>query len=374
MNTDSYKSQSISQIERHVQAHLGWNKTRSSFLVNFVIAVIKVRTVCLTEIATAFSGKAQIASKYKTLQRFFRFFEIDFDAFTKFLSCLIPIPTEKPWLLTIDRTNWRLGKADINIFLLGVAYRGIAFPLLWITLAKRGNSNTQERIKLMEKFIKLFGVDRIQTLTADREFVGLKWFNWLIENTIPFSIRIRNNFKAISSKGNRVSISVLFKNLRRGETRILRGRRKICGVWLHIIGTKLPDGSFLIIVTNHSPEEALADYKKRWEIETLFGCLKSRGFDFEATHITAPERIKKMVALLSVAFCWCHLTGEWKNKRKPIAKKKHGRKAMSLFRYGLDALRETILGSGCNAYDFKELCRILTNQLRRDQASSLVPD
>lgn len=374
MNTDSYKSHGVSDIEHSVRTHLGWNKTRCSFLVNFVIAVIKARTVCLTEIATAFSGKAQIESKYKTLQRFFRFFEIDFDAFAKFLGNLIPIPVEQPWLLTIDRTNWKLGKADINIFLLGVAYQGVAFPILWVTLSKRGNSNTQERIRLIERFLKIFGVDKIQTLTADREFVGFKWFNWLIKEDIPFSIRIRNNFKTISSKGNKVSISVLFRNLRRGETRILQGRRMICGVLLHIIGTKLHDGSFLIVVTNHSPGEALAEYKKRWEIETLFGCLKSRGFDFEATHITAPERIKKMVALLSVAFCWCHLTGEWKSKRRPIVKKSHGRKAMSLFRYGLDALRETILGSGCNTYDFKELCKILTDRLRWDQVCALVPD
>jgi hypothetical protein len=147
--------------------------------------VIKARTVCLTEIATAFSGRAQIESKYKTLKRFFRFFEIDFDAFAKFLGNLIPIPVEQPWLLTIDRTNWKFGKADINIFLLGVAYQGVAFPILWVTLTKRGNSNTQERIRLIERFLKVFGVDKIQTLTADREFVGFKWFNWLIKEDIP---------------------------------------------------------------------------------------------------------------------------------------------------------------------------------------------
>ena len=60
-----------------------------------------------------------------------------------------------------------------------------------------------------------------------------------------------------------------------------------------------------------------------------------------------------MVALLSVAFCWCQLTGEWKSKRKPIATKKHGRKAMSLFRYGLDAIRETILNSSYKTSNFK---------------------
>ena len=30
----------------------------------------------------------------------------------------------------------------------------------------------------------------------------------------------------------------------------------------------------------------IEDYYQRWHIETLFGCLKSRGFDLEATHMT----------------------------------------------------------------------------------------
>ncbi len=105
MKPDNYKSQGVTRIERLVQTNLGWNKARSSFLINFIIALIKVRTVCLTEIATAFPGKAQITSKYKKLQRFFRFFDICFDSFAIFLSCFIPIERGMPWLLTIDRTN-----------------------------------------------------------------------------------------------------------------------------------------------------------------------------------------------------------------------------------------------------------------------------
>ncbi|MBF0496779.1 MAG: transposase, partial [Deltaproteobacteria bacterium] len=93
------------------------------------------------------------------------------------------------------------------------------------------------------------------------------------------------------------------------------------------------------------PETAMTDYAERWEIETLFGCLKSRGFRFESTHITDPERINKMIALLAIAFCWCHLTSEWLVERKPIPIKKHGRKAKSIFRYGygLGSLRDALV-------------------------------
>ena len=53
--------------------NLNWNKAGIDLLANMIIALIKVRTVCLTEIATALAGKAKKDSKYKRLQRFFSF-------------------------------------------------------------------------------------------------------------------------------------------------------------------------------------------------------------------------------------------------------------------------------------------------------------
>jgi hypothetical protein len=361
-----YKSEEIASIRNEVKSKLGWNKARSSFLIDFIFALIKVRTVCLTEIAVALSGSAQIASKYKKLQRFFRHFEIDFNIFAKFLSRLIPIPENSQWILTMDRTNWQFGIAKINILLLGIAHQGIAFPLIWITLYKKGNSNTKERIEIITKFISLFGIDKIKSLTADREFVGHTWFKWLLDNAVPFSIRVRNNFQVLSSKGNQIAVKELFKNLRKGEYRVLKGRRMICGVKLYIIGSKLHDGRFLILVTDKKPEIALENYKKRWEIETLFGCFKSRGFNFESTHICALDRIMKMIALLSIAFYWCYLSGEWKNSQRRIKLKSHGRKAISTFRYGLDVIRSILFNPYQNQNKLSKILGIFIDSLRHN--------
>lgn len=41
----------------------------------------------------------------------------------------------------MDRTNWKFGEANINILMLGITYKGIAYPLLFSMLDKRGNSN-----------------------------------------------------------------------------------------------------------------------------------------------------------------------------------------------------------------------------------------
>ena len=58
--------------------------------------------------------------------------------------------------------------------MLGVSYKGVAFPLLFSMLDKRGNSNCQERIDS-----ELFGINCIDCLMADREFVGDHWIEYL---------------------------------------------------------------------------------------------------------------------------------------------------------------------------------------------------
>jgi transposase len=110
----------------------------------------------------------------------------------------------------------------------------------------------------------------------------------------------------------------------------------------------LPDGKLLVLVTGKNPDQALENYKKRWGIETLFQCLKKRGFNFEKTRMTLPERIDKLIALLAIAFAWCRITGEWRNEQRKIKIKKHGRKEISVFRYGLDYIPQILLNFSAN--------------------------
>ena len=69
------------------------------------------------------------------------------------------LPHKPPYRLALDRTNWKFGGVDINVFMVGVVDQGLTFPLLFSLLPKACNSNTKERIKLIDRFIGLFGRD-----------------------------------------------------------------------------------------------------------------------------------------------------------------------------------------------------------------------
>ena len=68
---------------------------------------------------------------------------------------------------------------------------GLAIPIVWQMLPKKGNSQTTERIDLMEKFAALLGQEQVGYLTTDREFVGKQWFQYL-SGSWGFCIRIRH--------------------------------------------------------------------------------------------------------------------------------------------------------------------------------------
>ena len=290
--------------------HLPWRGARLGFLAQFLPALLKVRSVSLAELATGFGGKAKVESHYKRLQRFFRAFEIDQDALARLLVRLVPVG-DGPWRLAMDRTNWQFGKADINFLVLGVAWRGIAVPLFWTVLEKPGNSDTAERIALMRRFLDVFGAARIAALLADREFVGEDWFRWLQGQGIPFHQRLRRNTLVPNAWNRMMRLDVLFGSLKPGESHLLPGRRPVWGSFVHLSALRLDDGGFLFIASSGAPQkDAINAYADRWQVETLFGCLKSRGFNLEDTHLTRPERLAKLMGLLALAFAWTCRTGE----------------------------------------------------------------
>lgn len=332
----------ISELRRSLNEHFKWNKARMTCFVQMLLALITVRTVNLSRLACIIiGGAAEQTSRYRRLQRFFSGFTIDFDKVAEFMFWLF-FSSSDSWSLTLDRTNWKLGKANINILTLGIVYKGTAIPIYWELLDKRGNSDYAERLALIKKFVQKFGKEKIADLLCDREFIGKEWFEWLNEEKISFCIRIRNNTITRNSRGDRVTMDMLFLDLRPGEIRILQDRRKVMDCMVYLTGMRLSDGEMLIVASDKLSDNAIERYGLRWEIETLFGCLKGRGFNFEDTHITQGERVKKLMVVLSVAFAWAHKTGEWRSEARRIKIKKHGRPAISLFRAGLDFIAEAI--------------------------------
>ena len=325
------------------------NLARIRFMGLFILALCKVKSVNYDRLASGFDSKAGKDSSYRRIQRFMGGFDLPM----KLVSCFIfnLLPVKEQLVLVLDRTNWKFGDKNINILMLGVSYNGVAIPLMFRMLDKRGNSNTRERIGLVQQYLDWFGAGTIDCLLADREFVGDDWLGFLNDNNIRYYIRIRNNFKVYSYKKQKyVTAFWLFNQLSVNEFRHYRRIVGLHGQKCYLSGCKTSAGDgktgFLIIVSFNEPEQAAAYYKQRWQVETLFKALKTSGFDMEKTHVTDLKRLERLLLLVMIALVWCYKTGDYIDTYvKKIKIKTHKRRAVSVFKYGLDFLSKELLSN-----------------------------
>ena len=323
--------------------------SRLKCLCSLVLGLIQIRRVTLNELALSFEGSASQDSVTKRISRFLSSLVFPYDAMSHYIWSRFQ--TEEETLLSLDRTNWKFGQLNINILMLSICYRGYGIPLMWTLLDKGGNSSQEERIELIKRFLTLIKTDQIVRLVADREFIGAKWLNWLDEHHIHYIIRIRANQYLESEKGKAQHAHALFAA---HSWKRLRKARKLKGVWVFVGGQRLSSGDYLILVSNLPLQRGKYYYAKRWDIEILFGALKTRGFNFEDTHLVDYQRIEALIGLLGLAFAWAVLVGDWISQGgKTIPIKNHGRKAKSIFRTGLDFIRRKLLNN-----------RPLTDQLK----------
>ena len=352
--------QHIEITKKELGKHFDWNASRIQLVALFLTALFRSRSICLSKIAIKMDSKANKDSRCKRISNFLAKFTFSFDDIALGIMKISGF-LDKKVTLAVDRTNWKFGKLDINILTLAIATDGLAIPIMWIFLNKQGNSNTKERISLINRYVNLFGKDNIDCLVADREFVGTDWFIYLTRVLgISVRIRIKDSYKINKKNGDFASVKNFFRNISIEQTKILEGKRYLWGLQLFIVGTKSKNGELVIVVTEDRIDTALDDYAKRWGIETMFKALKSKGFDFESTHLNNYDRLSKLTALLAIAFAWAYKVGTIENQINKIKIKTHGRKAVSIFRYGLDILDEILSHMHRHIHKFKQVVKLLS--------------
>lgn len=338
-----YKGSAILEILKGELEYL--NFSRLKIMALMIEAIIKTQTICLWRLCEVIQIEAQVLSINRRLQRFISEVVFDQGRIAKFLFGVCGIKDEV--YLIMDRTNWKLGQTNINILMLALSWNGKGIPIFWKLMDKRGNSNLEERIELLEIFKNVFPAIKIAGLLADREFIGEEWFSELNKMGITFYIRVRNNF-LINKKGKLQKIKSLFRKLPINGAKVYHQKRIVLNVPLYISGTKIRNKlhkiDYCIVVSNANVENPLKEYKLRWQIENMFRNMKSSGFDLESTHVTKHERLSNLLTLISIAYVWVIKLGEKiesKINSNGISKYEH--KKISVFRNGLRHLRNALI-------------------------------
>ena len=329
--------------------------SRKKLIFGYVMGIITTRNVHFTEIANILNPEVDSASNLRRIQAFFADYELDYQLIALFLLTFV---IKRRCVISLDRTNWKFGVADINVLALTVYYQGVGVPVLFELLDKRGNSNTVERVDLLEQFIVLFGKKRIKRIVADREFVGKKWVKWLVDQQINFCLRVPSSHNVTLRNGQQQPIKELCKKKERFFEGVMVDDQRV-NLYIKL----LENHDALILIGLESSKQLATYYRNRWCIETFFQSIKERGFYLENTHLKDLVKLKKLFALISIAFVICLKTGIYYHENvAEIRVKKDGYKENSFFRKGLDLWQQICFHICLKVDKLKRYFEILANR------------
>ena len=311
------------------------NGQRKNFVLMFILSMIKVRSVQFQNIAKELNNEVKQKSNEVRIQDFFREVELNYDQIALLLAFFLP--RSGKITLCMDRTEWDFGKFQCNILMIVARCQNSCVPLYWELLDnKSGNSNTKDRINLLKKCITLLGSERIGLFLADREFIGHQWLSYLKSEGITFCVRVPKHHQITRQDGERYEIETLLSQVKRSEV-IKITSCMVDGVWGNVYAKKDNKGDILFFFGTAKTEYLGGLYKKRWGLEVFFQNVKSRGFHLDQTHLKDRGKLKKMVAMVALAYAFALNTGLHCDKKvKKIDVKKHGYKANSFARVGID--------------------------------------
>jgi hypothetical protein len=240
--------------------------------------------------------------------------------------------------LLMDGTCWEFGETKFHFLTLSLVYQGVSLPFFFVNLDKKGCSNHQERLRVLQMAALIYPLKGM-TLIADREYTGRDWFIDLVRVfELNFVIRLsETDYKTDLQKQGK-SYNTLIKKARNG--RIIDETLVIGDYRFRLLMTKnhnpeKPGDDLLILLTNLGckKRKIIATYGLRWQIECLFKCLKTNGFNLESTSFKDYKKVRLLVCLVLACYVLC-LSEGFKRFKKIRIRKATGVSYEAVFRKG----------------------------------------
>jgi len=330
------------------------HKKRQEFLTDIIGGVIKSRSVLFSEIADKIDKPILTASIERRIQDFFQ--KVNFE-YKQLLVFLLSFVHQDNLTLSIDRTEWDFGQLSVNVLCVVVSIGKMGVPIYFEMLDNNsGNSNYKDRIDLFKDLLEVVGINRIALVLMDREFIGCNWLSWLKKKEILFCVRVPKHHKITFADGERMTAVDLLEENENYPVSL----EDVC-VNTVSLNAKLwydRQGDLFYLIGTIPVGELAKAYKKRWTIEVIFQAFKGRGFNMEDSCLRCFEKYKKLFAIVSMAYTICWATGIQQGKIKPVRKKKHGYPQYSVFRRGLNLVRDFFKGRVCLALNQAVDCAI----------------
>ena len=312
------------------------NELKRLLVLSF--GILKAKTVNISQVNEVIpleeSGRSSSDSQYNYLLKTFQTWNVE-GTVRQIFNILVVLfySGEDEIQVLIDRTNWDIGERRVNILSVGLLYRNRVFiPLIGEDLGYKGNSDSETRIKLIDRFVEWWQAMQIPVpqfiIVGDREFIGEQWLFALARKGIKFVIRLKANLKfevwlnGAYKIGKKFGVKILHRYMRRydkhGVEIVLAGEAI---AWVHAVkneGKQSDEEPYLYLITNVDELDRTGEiYRLRWKIETCFSYLKSKGLNLEQLNLEGEHKTDILMAVLSLVYAIVVCEGEQAQEEKP---------------------------------------------------------
>jgi len=284
--------------------------------------VLAAQTTNLNTAAKRMSKVLDKIIKFETAYaRLKRFFQTGNSVGILQFVCILAINTfcrSSDCYLLLDRTNWKYGKLHINLLVVGLLYRDVFIPLVWLDLGRAGNSNSQQRLDLLDKLLNWWSLSEVPLpklhIAGDREFIGFKWFQGLEKRQIEYVMRIPASFKLEiwfngKIKDRRFGLKILQRYLsfsKKDSLEAVLMSELIVRFTAFDNESSRGKAKYIFLMTNMKDmTEASKFYRKRYKIEICVKHLKKTGLRLEELSVQGQHKTDLMFAVLTLIYIMC---------------------------------------------------------------------
>ena len=278
------------------------------------LAILQKETVCLNKLKTCLGAiignkNTQADSHYKRIYRFF-YEHSSGNLWLQILKYVFQLLDLKSDYLLLDGTSWERGNKKYHYITLCIVYQNVAIPIYWKDLNKKGQSNQIERLAFLKEACSHFCL-KDKTLIADREYIGIDWFEALVELEIDFLIRIRKTdyHSLINSFSGKSHQTLTKKVLNSKKSQKAVGKTiQIKGKNIQFVIAKKEQNAtehelvYLFSTLEQPPISIALQYQIRWKIECCFKHLKSNGFQLENMNVQGTDKSHLLMAMTVFAY------------------------------------------------------------------------
>ena len=298
------RSALIEAIEEDFQERLpGYHKSRREGLATLAGVMLEARSANLMELAAALPREIGAADhRYQYIERQLKNPEIGADAVIKsYAMQVIGRLASRGQTIALQMDQSHINDSN-EVLMVSARLRRRAVPVAWRVRSTQGNIGFGVQKELLDSVLAWLPEDVSVMLAADRFYGTAQLIGWCQKAGWSYRIRLKGNL-TLAHEGGELTTGDVASRLPKGVTGAeLYGSGVVTNIGvLHETGHKEP---WIVAMDAKPGRYTVLDYGMRWGIENMFSDFKSRGFGLMQSHIQKPDRLERLILIMSIALYW----------------------------------------------------------------------